>query len=115
MAPKMNKYINFIRGPNSLQEQTSWVKNFHTRLHEAGAELVAHDLHWTAKSAMLMKQEIAYLGGRERCENLRARDPRSPEAAELEELTNAAFAECLELDRRSVIDGEMVTWVVRKK
>ncbi|KXS97420.1 hypothetical protein AC578_8836 [Pseudocercospora eumusae] len=107
LAPKMNTFMNFIRGPGFLQEQTSWDKTFHTRLQEAGEELIAHDLHWTWKSAMLMKQEISYLGGREWCETL--------EAAELESVLSAAFDECSELERRSVIDGEMVTWIARKK
>lgn len=115
VAPKMKAYMDSIRGPDSLQSQASWVEDFHTRFGSVGADLVAHERHWTAKEAMMLKQELGFLGGHEWADNLRARDPASVEAAKLEKLVNEAHEECLRLKRSVVIDSEMVTWVVMKK
>ena len=114
-APKMEAFRDSIRGPDSLQAQTSWVKNFHTRFSDAGAELIAHDRHRTAKEVMIIKQEINFLHALEWCNEQRARDPANLVAARIEKLTSEAYEECWRLQRGTVIDTEMVTWVARKK
>lgn len=118
-APKLQTYMESIKGPENLQGQVSWVKTFHTRFGKdgdiAGAELVAHDRVFTAKEAMMVKLEVNYLSTKEWCENLRARDPESEDLKRLERLAKEADEECLENGRGSLIDTEMVTWVVRKR
>ena len=114
MAPKMKALMDSIHGPESLQAQTSWVRNFHARFSDAGAELIAHDRHWTAKEAMMIRQEISFLSAREWCDNQRARDSGSLEAARIEKFAHEAYEECGRLQRGTVIDNQMVTWVARK-
>jgi hypothetical protein len=63
----------------------------------------------------MMKQEVGFLSVREWCDNMRARDPASSEAARIEKLSHDAHEEGLQLERGTVIDAEMVTWAARKK
>lgn len=111
-APKMEAFMNM--GGDAVSKQSAWVGTLHQRFSDAGAELVAHDRHRTAKEAMLMKQEIGFLTCREWCDRLRAEDAASVQAAQLKRLANEAFGECLSQQRGTVIDCEMVTWVARK-
>jgi SAM-dependent methyltransferase len=108
-APKMEAFIASLRGPDSVQEQMSWVKDFHTRFGEAGAELIAHDRRWIAPEARMIEQEMTFLGSREWFNNMRARDPANEEATKFEKFANEAFEECSRSQRGSVIDMEMVT------
>ena len=110
IAPKMKALVKSIRGPESMQAQTSWVSNLHTRFSDAGAELVAQHRYWTAKEALMMKQEVAFLSVREWCNSLRAKDPGSSQADAFEKISNDAHEECIQLGR----DSETVTWVARK-
>ncbi|KAK3700000.1 hypothetical protein LTR37_016160 [Vermiconidia calcicola] len=55
-APKMEAFMNM--GGETIKKQAGWVRDLHTRFSDAGAELVAHDRHWTAKEVMMMKQEV---------------------------------------------------------
>ncbi|KAF2165450.1 hypothetical protein M409DRAFT_24299 [Zasmidium cellare ATCC 36951] len=117
-APKLKAYMDLTQGVTALQEQTAWVKTFHTHPLLASsspeAELIVHDRHWTAKEVFLLKQEIAFLGAREWSENLRGRGE-VREAERIERVAREAEAECWEQGRGTVVDGEMVTWVLRKK
>lgn len=114
-APKLQAYMDSIKGPDSLLSHTKWVEDFHNRLKDASVQLIAHDRHWTAKEAMLIKQETTFMSAREYIDNQRARNPDSPEAAKLEKLTDEAQEECWMMQRGTVIDTEMVTWVARKE
>ena len=113
VAPKLHAYMENLTG--SLLAQTKWIESFHTRFDDAGAELVAHDRHWVAKEALLIKQETDFLSARELIDNQRAGDPGSLEAAEFEKLLEESQEECRRLQRGTVVDTEMVTWVARKK
>lgn len=112
-TPKMEAFMKL--GGASAKKTASWVRNLHLRFGEAGAELVVHDRHRTATEAMLMKQEVSFLTYRESCAKLRAENPSSESVARLEKLVNEAFGECLQQGRGSVVDCDMVTWVVKKR
>lgn len=114
IAPKLKAYMDGIRGPEALQAQTNWIGSFHTRFAEADAELIAHEQHWTALEARMMKQEIMFMFADEWSKNHRAKDPASPEAVRLEKLGGEAYEECVRLKRGSLIDNQMVTWVAKK-
>jgi SAM-dependent methyltransferase len=114
-APRMEAFIGSMRGPGNLQNQVSWLKDFHNRFSDAGAESVAYDRRRIAPEARLIQQEMTFLGAREWADNWRARNPANPEATEFENLANEAFGECSRLQRGSVVEMEMVTWVAKKK
>ena len=115
VAPKMKAFMDSTRGPKELQEQTKWISNFHARFSDTGAELIAHDRRLTAKEAIMLKQEVSFMSAREWIDNRRAQDSGCPKAARLEKLTDEAYDECSRLQRGTLIDAEMVTWVARKK
>ncbi|KAK4616134.1 Methyltransferase str2 [Fulvia fulva] len=93
----------------------SWIEDFHTRFEEASAKLVAHDRVWTKKNCLLIKQDITFLAVRECCANLRVKDAKDEQPAQLEKLAGEAEEECWKLGRGSAIHSEMVTCVVRKQ
>lgn len=119
-APRLKAFMDLTQGPTSLQSQASWVETFHEHPllspnnPDAEAEMVAHDRHWTAKEALLLKQEIGFLGAKEWVANLQARGDME-QAERIERVAGEAEEECWRLGRGTVVDGEMVTWVVRKK
>ncbi|PIA91425.1 hypothetical protein CB0940_09965 [Cercospora beticola] len=108
IAPKMNALVKAV---SAFGAQTKWIKELHTFLNGPEIELIEHDRNWTAKEAIMLKQDSGYLGSRE----LRVNNASSEQAAQFEQLADAAYEECLRLGRRSLVDSEMVTWVARKK
>lgn len=119
-APKLEAFMELTQGPTAIQEQAAWVNTFreHPLLSsnnpDAEAEMLAHDCLWTAKEALLLKQEIGFLGAREWVGNLQARGEME-QAERIEKVAREAEEECWALGRGTVVDGEMVTWVLKKK
>ncbi|GIZ48142.1 hypothetical protein CKM354_001121500 [Cercospora kikuchii] len=108
IAPRMNALVKAV---SAFGAQTKWIKELHTFLDGPEIELIEYDRKWTAKEAIMLKQDSGYLGSRE----LRINNSSSEHAAQFEQLADAAYEECLQLNRRSLVDSEMVTWVARKR
>jgi SAM-dependent methyltransferase len=96
----------------------NWVHDFHEKVGKAGvgAELVAHERTWTAQEALMTWQDCAFLGLREWCDAIRRQGEGMVSIAErLEGMTAEAEKECIESGRGVLIDGQYVTWVIRKQ
>ncbi|KAF2207180.1 hypothetical protein CERZMDRAFT_102675 [Cercospora zeae-maydis SCOH1-5] len=108
-APNMHALLHAVLG--TVGTQTTWVQDFHSSLDGPETQLVAHEHVWTAKDAIMLSQDSGYLGSHE----VRTGDSNSERVAQYLQLADAAYEECLRLDRRSFTDLQMVTWVARKK
>lgn len=91
-----------------------WIEGMEERFGELGGELVVCEKGWTKPEVRGLKQEVTGLAVREWCAKLRG-EGKGDVAGRFEGLVEEAERECWGLGRGSVIDTEMVTWVVRKK
>ncbi|KXS95961.1 hypothetical protein AC578_8091 [Pseudocercospora eumusae] len=110
-APKLEALRDVLRG---AAPDMNWVGNMHTRFEREGGDLLANERVWTAKEILGVKQEITFLACREWAANLKARGQLEI-AGKTDALCEEVEEECYRLGRGSVIDSEMVTWVVIKK
>ncbi|KAI5358384.1 Putative S-adenosyl-L-methionine-dependent methyltransferase [Septoria linicola] len=113
IAPEMEALRHAISSSTNVYTTHAWIPNMSSRFSEVGGTLIAHDRNWTHPTAMLLKQDTTFLVMGEWCATLREMG-RGEEAEGLERLSHEAEEECWRLGRRSVIDTQMVTWVVRK-
>ncbi|KAF7188208.1 N-methyltransferase tcpN [Pseudocercospora fuligena] len=113
-APKLEALRDMFRGAAVNAPDMNWVVNMHTKLEREGGELLANERVWTAKEMLGLKQEITFLACREWAANMKSRGQHEI-AAKTDALCAEVEEECYKLGRGSVIDSEMVTWVVKKK
>ncbi|CAK1367752.1 unnamed protein product [Cercospora beticola] len=115
-SPMLERMRKAISQSVDVYRTHAWVQKVHERLDEVGGELVAHERAWTHPSALPVKQETTFLVMREWCAGVRSHGEKGREEAdELEQLCDDAEEECWRSRRSTVIDTQMVTWVVKKK
>lgn len=119
-APKlkgMRESLTGVKFTSHAADRVShdWVGKLHMRFHEAGGQLLVNETRWTAPSALLLKQETQFLAVWEWTAGMRASCDLVEYAEMLEEMEGEVEKECWMLNRGTLIDSAMVTWVVRKE
>lgn len=92
----------------------AWIESMEGRFQEIGGDLVVCEKGWTKPEVRGLKQEVTFLAVREWCAKLEE-EGKGDVAGRFENWVEEAEREYWGLGRGSVIDTEMVTWVVRKK
>lgn len=112
-APKLQALRDMFKSAAANAPDMNWVNDMHTRFEREGGELLVNERVWTAKEMLGLKQEITFLACREWAANMKSRG-QNEIAAKTDALCSEVEEECYKLGRGSVIDSEMVTWVVKK-